>query len=167
MIINAIELLQQDHRALIKAMEEIAIRIHDYAPGFYAPDLDKLFRALLIHYQAHFQVEDEIIYPEFQLIPYITRKVLKAYQAHHIAAVGLSELKLIPYENQFWGAKFLVIRDILISLMNEEELEIFPIALEILSVARLEQLGKKIKQRAQDIMPQPITRAWPINYTSH
>lgn len=146
---NAIKLLCEDHQELIKVMEEIAITVTWPSAYEMASELKGLFEKFKQLFNVHDAAEEKIVYPELERITQLTQKILKCRQAHHMAEVGILELKLLPFSSESWGPKFLIIRDALLAHMKEEESEIFPVAEEILSHRELGELGKMIQEQRE------------------
>lgn len=144
---NAIKILCEDHQDIIKTMEDIAITVTWPNAFDTHTELKSLFEKFKQQFNAHDAAEEKIVYPELERIPQLTQKILKCHQAHHMAEVGILELKLLPFSSESWGPKFLIIRDAILSHIKEEETEIFPVAEEILSQRELGELGKMIHEQ--------------------
>lgn len=139
---NIIEQLLEDHqkiRAVLNRMEQAVASDSDCS------DLFKEFKTL---FNQHDDAETDIIYPALQKYPELNKLILKGFQAHHLVEVGLLELRLLPFNAESWGPKFLVIRDSLLTHMEEEEQQVFAKARQLLSDEELNRMGNDVvKQR--------------------
>lgn len=136
---NAIERLLADHVELRRTMEQLAnIADQDIQQR---ENLFKQFQAL---FKTHDKAEDSIFYPAAKEYENLKPLVLKSYQAHHVAEVGIMELKLLPYNTESWAPKFLVVKDAIAMHMDEEEQKLFPKAKQVIDTQKLDTLGKEI-----------------------
>lgn len=139
----------QDHRQLIKAMEDI---VGIFTPPYFIETnkpLKELFYIFSNQFTHYHLAANKILYPVLQTYSYLESRILKAYQFHEIIQNGISQLSVLPEKNKFWEAKFMVIRDIFLLHLQEEDNVIFPVANELLSPIEKTTLIKKIqKQRS-------------------
>ena len=140
MIMNIIERAIREHKSLISLMEEIAIGIHENHDQMYTQQFIQLFLQFEQQFYRHDELEKVLLYGQFQQIPILIRRIRTVNEAHHVVMNGIEELKALHFETECWGAKFLILREILLLAIKMEETEIFPVALEILQ-PRLNQVA--------------------------
>lgn len=147
MNIDIIDVLISDHEKLKNAMDRLKEAIEKNFE-----ELDPYFSEFKHLFYLHDKIENKVVYPAFlKGGKALKNLVMKAYQAHHMAEVGLLELKVTPFRSENWGPKFLVIRDAILQHIKEEEEEIFIVARQMLSKHELESLAKgqeEIRQKA-------------------
>lgn len=138
---NIVEQLIDDHEELIVVMEKLGTAIDKSSE-----ECDKLFQNFKDLFRRHDDAEDKIFYPALKKHTTLKKMVLKGYQAHHVVEVGILELRLLPYNSESWGPKFAVIKDSILQHMEEEEEELFPKALELLSSSELSNLSLELNK---------------------
>lgn len=138
---NVITLLKQQHQQLRTVMDKLA-QLAD-TDSDKRDDYFQQFKAL---FRLHDDIEDKIVYPAFREQKPLEKMILKSYQAHHMAEVGILELKMVPYNTETWAPKFLVVRDSILQHMSEEENDVFPKAEKALSPEELNRLGERAKE---------------------
>jgi hypothetical protein len=117
-----ISILKTDHANLREVMDKIVAEIdRENMDGF-----DALFQSFKKLFNMHDEVEDKVVYSDLLNNPPFSKLIRKSYQAHHVAEIGLLELRLLGYSNDNWAPKFLVIRDSILHHMHEEETLLLP-----------------------------------------
>ncbi len=148
---SILDMLLEDHKLLVKNMENIIIVV--IRPFFDCKNIElkKLFELFNKQFSTHHFVEEEIFYPTLLLSPYLRTRILKSYQFHDLIQNTINELRILPIEdNESWGSKFMVLREIILLHLKEEENEIFPVANEILPESEKELLAKKVQERCKE-----------------
>lgn len=135
---NVFEILTEDHQKIKAVMDKIE-NITDTSDQI----CDQLFQEFKKLFNLHDKIEDDIVYPALIDIPELTRLIRKSYQAHHVVEVALLELRMTPYANDNWIAKFSVTRDSILKHIEEEETKIFPTAKEKLSQNTIDDLTQR------------------------
>ena len=142
---NAINILEEDHKKLISVMEQL-----EAVAKKQTDECDELFQQFKDTFNQHDDAEDKIFYVACQKHTQLDWLVRKSYQAHHVVEVALLELRLMPYTSDTWAPKFSVVRDSILTHIQEEEAALFPQAATIFSGEELNNLGKQIlEQRNQ------------------
>jgi hypothetical protein len=144
--LDAIELLEQDHRRL----EELLAEGEDTTPRA-TKNRATLLRTITAELNAHELIEEKILYPALKPHSEARQIVLEGYQEHHVADLIVDELHRLAGSDERWGAKFKVLKENIEHHIEEEEGEMFKTARSVLSRERLEELGAEMqamKQRA-------------------
>jgi iron-sulfur cluster repair protein YtfE (RIC family) len=141
---NAIELLEQDHRRMEKILAELEGTTERAVKTRQA-----LFATLRDELQLHEQVEEEILYPALRERSETKDIVLEGIEEHHVVDLILGELAGVDVADEVWTAKFAVMKESLEHHIEEEEGEMFPKAQSLLSTEALEALGVRIEERKQ------------------
>jgi hemerythrin-like domain-containing protein len=137
---NIFEQLKSDHAKLKSVMDQTEESINRDGK-----EIDDLFQEFKELFQQHDNVEDKIVYPALRKHEELNKLTLKSYQAHHVAEVGILELRLLPYQSETWGPKFLVIKDSILKHIDDEENILFPKAEKLLDSSEKEALAAQYK----------------------
>ena len=144
-VMDALDLIKQDHKRLRKLLEQTL-----EAEGAQREErLDHLRTELV----AHERMEEEVLYPRLRDEKKAHEIVLEAYEEHHVADVILDELLDVPPETDLWKAKVKVLKENVEHHMDEEEDELFKGARASLDREELNRLGERmerIKRSAED-----------------
>ena len=144
---NAIDLLEGDHRTLKGVMEEIEATTERAIKT--RPELFRKFRVLL---STHEVIEETIFYPALKEHPKAREIVLEGYEEHHVVDEVMDEIKDVPVDDETWHAKAKVMIENVRHHMQEEEQEMFPQARAAFNREELEQLGERMEKRKKDAM---------------
>jgi hypothetical protein len=142
---NIVTLLKQQHQRLIGIMDRLA-QVSDTD----SDQRDQLFQEFKDVFNLHDKIEDKIVYPALRKQPQLEKLILKGYQAHHMAEVGILELRMVPFNSESWAPKFWVVRDSILHHMTEEERDILPKAEQLISAAELDRLGNEANDYVKD-----------------
>src|SRR4051812_11783051 len=139
---NAIDLLEQDHRTVEGLMDELeatterAIKTRE--------DLFRKFRLLLT---VHEVIEEEIFYPALKSHPKAKDIVLEGYEEHHVVDLLMGELSALDVSDESWGAKATVMKENVEHHIEEEEGEMFRQARAVFDATELRELGDRMAER--------------------
>ena len=145
---DAITLLKKDHekvRGLLKKLESAALRGDSKAEDL----LENIDREVKIHSQ----VEEEIFYPAFHEAARTKEQnklFFEAKEEHHVVDFVMPEVSDFEGAEEF-AAKAKVLRDLIEHHADEEESEMFPAAKKLMGRDRLLELGRRIKQRKEEL----------------
>jgi hypothetical protein len=134
---DAIVILEREHAAAKKAMEEVAQSGTDRKEG--------LFKALKRELELHDGVEEGVFYPavlshpKTALLPGLDKK------AHLELEAALDALDLLPVGDAKWSGSFKAMQGKLLKHVADEESQFFSAIREALSPAELMQLGSKME----------------------
>jgi|SRR5436190_17216268 len=145
---DAITLLKKDHekvRGLLKKLESAALRGDSKAEELLA-NIDR-------EVKIHSQVEEEIFYPAFHEAARTKEQnklFFEAKEEHHVVDMVMPEVS-DSEGNEIFAAKAKVLRDLIEHHADEEESEMFPAAKKLMGSEQLRELGRRIKQRKQQL----------------
>ena len=146
--VDAITLLKKDHekvRGLLKRLESAADRGSDSAEQLLA-QVDR-------EVKIHSQVEEEIFYPAFKEAARSKKDsqlFFEATEEHHVVDLVMPEVQAENGDEQF-AAKTKVLKELIEHHADEEEKEMFPKAKKLIGREELQELGRRIKARKQEL----------------
>jgi Hemerythrin HHE cation binding domain len=138
---DAIELLERDHKNVKKLLEEI-----DETEANAVEKRRELFERIRHEMQVHEKIEEQIFYPALKDHPRAKDIVLEGYEEHHAVDVLLDELDDVPFDDERWAPKMTVIKENIEHHIEEEEEEMFEKARSILDDSDLARLGEQMEQ---------------------
>ena len=144
---NAIDLLEDDHRTIKALMDEIEATTERAIKT--RPELFRKFRVLL---STHEVIEETIFYPALKEHPKARDIVLEGYEEHHVVDEVMDEIKDVPVDDETWHAKAKVMIENVRHHIQEEEEEMFPQARKAFDRDELQQLGERMERRKKDAM---------------
>jgi hemerythrin-like domain-containing protein len=142
--VNAIELLEADHRKVKKMLaegEETTERAEVTRSDLYA--------TLRREMETHERIEEEIFYPALKEHPKAREIVLEGLEEHHVVDEIMGELGETDVTDETWAAKFSVMRENIEHHIEEEEGEMFPKARQVFDDDELEALGVRMLELKQ------------------
>ena len=139
---KATDLLTTQHRELAALFDRIE-RADD--PADRRRLLDQLTDAL----EMHAELEEEVFYPAIREsgTPEAEVLVLEAIEAHHVVDLVLVEAPTIDPEDETFGAKMKVLRDLVARHVEQEERDMFPLASR-LTDDEAESLGRRLEEQS-------------------
>lgn len=149
---QAIEMLKNDHRRVQDLYEE-----YETAGG---DDKISIGHKIMKELEIHAAIEEEIFYPAFKEKAGKQGEdlITEALEEHHAVKTALKELKAMEPEEDSYESTFQdMIHDVL-HHVAEEESEMLPLAVEVLSDA-LDELGMEMQRRKHDLMESLETEA--------
>jgi hemerythrin-like domain-containing protein len=142
--VNAIKLLEDDHRKVKKLLEQ-----GDETTERAAKTRTKLFEQLQSEMEVHEAIEEEIFYPALKQHEKAKDIVLEGYEEHHVVDKIIGELEGVDVQDETWAAKFAVMKENIEHHIEEEENEMFEQAREIFSDEELDDLGSAMERRKE------------------
>lgn len=144
---DAIQLLKRDHdqfRALLEKLEETSDRA--------VKARSALFHALKAELVAHETIEEEILYPTMAEHRSAEDIVAHSYEEHHVIDVLLDELETLSFDDEAWSAKAHVLKENIEHHLEDEEEDLFPKALRLLSAEERADLGDEMEERQDEVL---------------
>jgi hemerythrin-like domain-containing protein len=139
---DAITLLEQDHRAILKTFDDFEAageRAHKTKGRL----VEKMIELLTVHTY----IENEVMYPRVrELLPDLEDDILESYEEHHVADVLVMELAAMEPEAERFTAKTTVLIENVRHHIEEEEQEWFPQVRKGLERDQLLELGEAMAQ---------------------
>ena len=139
---NAIALLEEDHRKMKKLLSEL-----ESTTERGVKTREELFATVKDELTVHETIEEEIFYPALKEHPKTKEITLEAYEEHHVVDMVMAEIEGVPYDDERWGAKFKVMKENIEHHIEEEEKEMFKQARQAFEEDELEALGERMKAR--------------------
>ena len=143
---NAITLLEEDHRKMKKLLSEL-----ESTTERGVKTREELFATVKDELTVHETIEEEIFYPALKEHPKTKEITLEAYEEHHVVDMVMAEIEGIPYDDERWGAKFKVMKENIEHHIEEEENEMFKQARQVFEDDELEALGGRMKARKDEM----------------
>jgi hypothetical protein len=137
---NAFELLKNDHDKVQAIFEKLASTT-ERAIKTREEHFSKLKEELEIH--SH--LEETILYPVLKEEAQTRDLTVQALEKHRFISLLLNEIGDLPVDNEQWGAKFKILKDIVESHVKDEEGELFKAARAALSKERIEEISVKME----------------------
>jgi hypothetical protein len=154
---NALTLLEDDHRKMRKLLDELEATTER---GIRTRE--ELYSKIKGELTIHEMIEEEILYPALKEHPKAEDIVLEGYEEHHVVDLVMAELEDLPVDDESWGAKAKVMKENVEHHMEEEEGDMFKQARSVFDRAELEELGERMAARkaaAQEELNVPAGRA--------
>ncbi len=143
---NAITLLEEDHRKMKKLLSEL-----ETTTEHGVKTREELFVTVKDEPTVHETIEEEIFYPALKEHPKTKEITLEAYEEHHVVDMVMAEIEGVPYDDERWGAKFKVMKENIEHHIEEEEKEMFKQARQAFEEDELEALGERMKARKDEM----------------
>jgi len=144
--VDAIQLLKDDHQKMRKLLTEL-----DSTGESDTTKRQRLFTQVKEELTVHEAIEEEIFYPALKQHRKAKEIVLEAYEEHGVVDMVMTEIEQVPFDDETWGAKFTVMKENIEHHIEEEENEMFPQARDAFEKADLEELGKQMMARKEQL----------------
>jgi len=144
---NALTLLEQDHRAVERLLDEL-----EPTTERGVKTRTELFAELKNALTVHEVIEEEIFYPTLKEHPRAKEIVLEGYEEHDVVDRLMGELEQLPVDDETWGAKAKVMAENIQHHIEEEEGDMFDKARQVFDRDELEQLGEQMAARKEQAM---------------
>ncbi|HET9757712.1 MAG TPA: hemerythrin domain-containing protein [Candidatus Limnocylindrales bacterium] len=154
---NALTLLENDHKKMRKLLEEL-----ESTTERGIRTREELYSTIKGELLVHEAIEEEIFYPALKEHPKAEDIVLEGYEEHHVVDVVMAELEGLPVDHESWGAKAKVMKENVEHHMEEEEGEMFKQARSVFDADELDELGERMaarKAQAQEEFSVPAGRS--------
>jgi iron-sulfur cluster repair protein YtfE (RIC family) len=143
--LNAITLLESDHRRVEKLLDEL-----EPTTERAVKTRQELFDRMRTELTIHEIIEEEIFYPTLKAHPRAKEIVLEGYEEHDVVDHLMGELGGMPVEDESWGPKAKVMIENIRHHIQEEEGEMFDKARQVFDRQELEDLGQAMTARKQE-----------------
>ena len=143
---NAISLLEEDHRKMKKLLSEL-----ESTTERGAKTREELFSTVKDELTVHETIEEEIFYPALKEHPKTKEIALEGYEEHHVVDMVMAEIEGLPYDDEKWGAKFKVMKENIEHHIEEEEDQMFNQARQVFDDSELDALGERMKARKDQL----------------
>jgi hemerythrin-like domain-containing protein len=143
---DAISLLEEDHRKMKKLLSEL-----ESTTERGVKTREDLFATVKDELTVHETIEEEIFYPALKEHPKTKEIALEAYEEHHVVDMVMAEIEDVPYDDETWGAKFKVMKENIEHHIEEEENEMFKQARQVFEEDELEALGEQMRLRKEQL----------------
>jgi hypothetical protein len=150
---NAITLLEDDHKDLKKLLEK-----GDETTERGVKTRAALLQEIATKLTAHEKIEEDIFYPALKQHPKAKEIVLEGYQEHHVVDLIMAELKNTSEDDERWGAKFSVMKENIEHHIEEEEEDMFKTARSVFTREELEELGGRMEQMRAEVLTSHLAR---------
>ena len=129
-VLKEIKKEHDEFRSLIEKIEK--------ADGKKKKDL---FEDLYAKVKGHHEAEEHVVFPDVKDRVDDEGKdtVMEMIEEHSLGAYQFSVLERTGVDNETWGPKFSVLKEVLTHHMDEEEKELFKVAREVLKKEELEE----------------------------
>jgi len=152
---KATDLLETQHRqvkALFRRLEQ------------RAPDEQSALEELANSLAAHLTVEQDIFYPAIRRVA--AKLVAESYEEHALAEVALKRLLTTAPEEDAFQARLAALRDVIEHHVQEEEDELFPQVAAALDTETLEQLGRSMQERFDEVFASGFEAVLPQGWAT-
>jgi hypothetical protein len=147
---NAIRLLTDDHkkvRGLLAELEETTTR--------GVKTRRRLLQEIAKEVRVHSKIEEEIFYPAFRDAAQKdedSEMFFEAKEEHHVVDLVLPELEETDPGTDEFSARAKVLKELIEHHAGEEEKEMFVRARKLLDPAELEDLGRRMQERKDELV---------------
>ena len=141
---NAIRLLTDDHDKVKKLLAD-GEKTGESSPEKRRSIFEEIKREMTVHEQ----IEEQIFYKELREHPKAKDLVLEGIEEHNLVDTIMGELELTEPTDEYWGAKFKVMRENIEHHIKDEEGEMFPTARKVFDRDELEELGTRMDEMKQ------------------
>jgi hemerythrin-like domain-containing protein len=146
MLMNAISLLEEDHRKMKKLLSEL-----ESTTERGVKTRQELFATVREELTVHETIEEEIFYPALKEHPKTKEIALEGFEEHHVVDMVMAEIEGVPFDDEKWGAKFKVMKENIEHHIEEEENEMFKQARQVFDEDELEALGEQMRARKDQL----------------
>ena len=151
---DALKLLKDDHQKVKKLLGEL-----ESTTERGVKTRQDLFTKVKQELVVHEAIEEEIFYPALQEHPKTKEIMLEAYEEHHVVDMVMAEIEGVAFDDETWGAKFMVMKENLEHHIEEEEGEMFKLAKQVFDRDELERLGESMAARKEQLLKQQPSAA--------
>lgn len=153
---NALTLLQEDHRKVKKLMQEI-----EKTTERGVKTREELFTKLVEELTVHEQIEEQIFYPQVReraRSKKLEDLVTEAYEEHHFVNMVKAEIEGTPFESEEWAAKFKVMMENIEHHADEEEEgKMFPKVRQVFDEGELVDMGEQMSELKKQLQKSKTT----------
>jgi iron-sulfur cluster repair protein YtfE (RIC family) len=151
MIMNAVELLKEDHREALELLERLENMEEELDADEEGVEVlpNDLFTQLKNALTLHTQVEEQVFYPAMREFDETRDQISEAIEEHEAVDQILEEMTEMSPEDDEFQDKLEELRENLEHHIEEEEDELFPKAEELCEPKRLDEMGRQIQKLKQ------------------
>jgi hemerythrin superfamily protein len=143
--VNAIDLLETQHREVEKLFEEF-----EGAGDRARKTKERLCAQIADHLAIHAEIEEKIFYPEAKQEN--TEEILRESVEEHLAMKRtLADLLESEVDDAQFEARMTVLKELVEHHVEEEEKELFPKVRKACSKEELDDIGQRMQQMAEDL----------------
>lgn len=135
------ELLREDHDRIRRYFQVISD-----PEDARSADRKELFLRLEEELLLHMEAEERFFYTALERRDELRQRVLENYEEHQVAKLLIGAFTSLASDDARWRAKLTVLRRLIDRHMNEEELELFAIAKEVLSPEQVQGIAVKVQE---------------------
>jgi len=146
------QMLKKDHKALKVILGQLS------KTKYKSKKRDKLFLKLKEALVPHMKAEEITFYPPLLKKKEAREVALEGVEEHHVSDLVFKELENMPKDQDQWGAKLSVFKELVEHHIEEEEGPIFKTAKEVLSKNKFQSIMKQFleeKQKIKENLKQP------------
>jgi iron-sulfur cluster repair protein YtfE (RIC family) len=125
-------------------------------------DPTELLTELANDLAAHMTIEQEIFYPEVKDVDH--DQIYESYEEHALAEVALKRLLAADPEANEFKARVTALKELIEHHVKEEEEELFPEVEDKLETEKLEELGKQMEARFEQVVKAGYESAVPRGF---
>jgi hemerythrin-like domain-containing protein len=140
------QLLRKDHKESKSILGQI-VEIKENDPK----QREELFQKLKEELVPHMKAEENIFYPPLMAKKETREDVLEGIEEHHVSELVLKELEKMPKDEDQWGAKMSVFKELVEHHIKDEESKIFKSAGMALDQEELQNILTQFQQEKQKI----------------
>lgn len=148
--VDPIAMLKKDHQKVKGLLEELT-RTTDRA----AKHRQELLAEIETEIKVHMALEEQLFYPAFKQAAKTKDDEAKYYEAveeHHAADTVLKDLMDADPAGPTFAGKAKVLKELILHHAKEEEKSMFPKAKKLISKDELNDLGKRMMQKKQELV---------------
>lgn len=144
---NAIDLLKEDH-VKVKQLLSDGEKLGESKPEKRRSIFEEVKREMTVHEQ----IEEEIFYKQLREHPKAKDMVLEGIEEHNVVDTIMNDLETTEPSDEYWPAKFKVMKENIEHHITEEEGDMFPTARKVFDAAELTDLGDRMAKMKQKAM---------------
>jgi hemerythrin superfamily protein len=152
---NAIRVLQADHRAIVSLFRELK-EMRGSASEDKKDAAAELVRVLSIHAA----IEEQVFYPRVrEEIDCAAELAAESLEEHNVMKWELAALQTMDPSDERYDAKLTVLREVALRHMKKEETLLFPLVRDAFGFVKLRALGAKLELAKKAAPTRPHPRA--------
>ncbi|MGA1875814.1 MAG: hemerythrin domain-containing protein [bacterium] len=140
------QVLKKDHQEVLSLFDQI-----QQTPSTSVRTREDLFKKLAMELVPHLKSEERVYYPELREKKESHMEALKAIEEHRITEMVFNELNAMSKQEENFGAKLNVLKDVVKHHIDEEESKLFQITSDLLSREQIDHIAKSFKEEKEKI----------------
>jgi len=130
-----INMIHEEHEMVMDMLEQIK-----QMPDSNYTGREEMFNKLKSELVPHMKGEEKAFYPVLRKHREAKEDALEALEEHHIAEVSMMELDRMSKQEEFWGAKLSVFKELIEHHIEEEESKVFKDARDYISHEQMQEI---------------------------